>query len=128
MGAKAIMPPTTTARAAVDEAPPAAVWIPVMTERIAREFRPLQILLFGSHARGEAHRDSDVDLLVVMPDETRGVRQRETAVAILNALRDLPVFKDIVVTTPGEIAERREVVGTVLRLALQEGKLLYEQA
>lgn len=98
-----------------------------MVERIVREFAPLKIVLFGSHARGEAHAQSDVDLLVVMPDDWTGTRQREAAVGILRSLSDLPVYKDIVVTTPEEIARRGHVVGTVLRQALREGRALYEQ-
>lgn len=45
-----------------------------MTERIVRDFVPVQIILFGSHARGEAHPQSDVDLLVVfseLPDKRK---------------------------------------------------------
>jgi predicted nucleotidyltransferase len=37
-------------------------------DRVAERFRPQRILLFGSHASGSAGPDSDVDLLVVMPD------------------------------------------------------------
>ena len=40
-----------------------------MVKRIVKKFDPEQIILFGSHARGEAGPDSDVDLLVVMPVE-----------------------------------------------------------
>jgi hypothetical protein len=46
---------------------------------------------------------------------------------MLRALSDLPVAKDVVVTTPDEIARRGHLVGTVLREALQEGKLLHER-
>ena len=38
-----------------------------MTRRIVERFDPLQVILFGSQARGDAHPDSDVDLLVVFP-------------------------------------------------------------
>jgi len=41
--------------------------IHAMVRRIVRQFRPERVILFGSHARGEAGPDSDVDLLVVMP-------------------------------------------------------------
>lgn len=96
----------------------------VMVERIVERFHPLRIILFGSRARGEAGRWSDVDLLVVLqevPDK------RQATVEVLRALGDLPVCKDIVVTTPEEIARRGHLVGDVLRSALREGKVLYER-
>lgn len=115
------------ARPTPQDASPAD-WIPEIVARIVRDFRPLRVILFGSHARGDAHAESDIDLLVVMPDGFTGVRQRHTAVAMLDALRDLPVFKDVVVTTPDEIARRGDLAGTVLRFALDKGKTLYERA
>lgn len=103
---------------------PAADWIPVMVERLVRQFEPLRIILFGSHARGEAGPDSDIDLLVVLPH----VENKRTAmVAMLRALGDLPVATDVVVTTPEEIARRGNLVGPVLRPALRDGKTLYER-
>jgi uncharacterized protein len=33
-------------------------------------FKPQRVILFGSRARGEARRDSDIDLLVVVDDDT----------------------------------------------------------
>lgn len=68
---------------------------------------------------------SDVDLLVVMPD---GTHRRETAITIRRVLGDLLVSKDIVVTTPDEIARRGHLVGTVLRPALREGRVMYERS
>lgn len=96
--------------------------ISVMTDRIVRDFHPVQIVLFGSHARGNAHLHSDVDLLVVLSEVAD---KRKAAVDIRRALADLPVCKDIIVTTPDELACRGNMVGTVLRSAQQEGKLLY---
>ena len=94
-------------------------------ERIARQFDPLRIILFGSWARGQARPDSDLDLLVVL---SRVDNKRQAAIRIGNALSDLPVSKDIVVTTPEEIAARGNVIGQVLRPALREGKVVYEHA
>ena len=54
--------------------------------------------------------------------------KRMAAVAIRRALADLPVCKDIVVTTPEEITRRGDLIGTVLRPALREGKVLYERS
>jgi uncharacterized protein len=102
--------------------PAPAELIPTMVERIVRAFEPVQIILFGSRARGEARWDSDVDLLVVLPS----VPDKHTAaVAIRRALRDIPVAKDIIVSTPDEIARYGDMVGRVLRAALREGTVLY---
>ena len=93
-----------------------------MVQRIVKEFHPEQVILFGSHARGTAGPDSDVDLLVVMP--VSGSR-REKAVEIGVALHGLGVAKDIVVTTPEDFEWRKEIPGTIERPAALEGKVLY---
>ena len=95
-----------------------------MVALIADEFEPERIILFGSRARGEARPDSDVDLLVVMPDGTDETRATIAMHALLHAM---PLPKDIVVTTPDEIARRGHIVGTVLRAALREGTVDYER-
>jgi uncharacterized protein len=95
-----------------------------MTRRIVARFDPLQVILFGSRARGDAHEDSDVDLLVVFPHVENS---RTMAVAIPDELADLPAFKDVVVTTPTEIAACGKLIGTVLEPALREGLVLYER-
>ncbi len=89
--------------------------------RIVEQFKPLRIILFGSRARGTERTDSDVDLLVVMPD---GTDRRAAAIAMRRALSDLPISKDIIVSTSEEIARRGRLVGTVLRPALEEGRVL----
>lgn len=98
--------------------------ISTMTERIVRDFHPVQIILFGSHARRDAHPQSDVDLLVVFSEFAD---KRKTAVDIRRALADLPTAKDILVTTPEELACQRDQVGTVLRVAQREGEIFYER-
>ncbi len=94
-----------------------------MTERIVRDFDPLQIILFGSQARGDADRDSDIDLLVVFAELTD---KRKTAIDIGRALSDVPVAKDILVSTPEELERSRTRIGSVLRYAQQEGKVLWK--
>jgi superfamily II DNA or RNA helicase/predicted nucleotidyltransferase len=105
--------------------PPVEHWIDLMVERIATQFHPERIVLFGSQARGDARPDSDVDLLVVL-DEVED--RHETAVQMRIAVSDMPVSKDIVVTTPDEIDRRGDLVGTVLRPALKDGRTVYARA
>src|SRR5262249_46209515 len=103
----------------------AATYIPHMVKRIVRKFHPQQIILFGSHARGEAGPDSDVDLLVVMLVQG-SVRNKR--LAIRGALHDMPFPIDIIVTTPEDFAWRKEIVGTIEWPAAREGKVLYAQS
>lgn len=97
-------------------------WIDEMVERIVDRFHPLRVILFGSRGRGDAGRESDVDLLVVLAEV--GDR-RKTAIEIRRALARIPLAKDIIVTTPQEIRRRGDLVGSVLYPALREGRELY---
>ena len=103
----------------------AAAWVQSITERIAQNFDPLRIILFGSHARDAAGSESDIDLLVVLPNVAD---KRRAAIEIRRTLADVPVSKDIIVTTPEEIEQRGALVGTVLRPALREGEVVYERS
>ncbi len=93
-----------------------------MVRRIVERFEPEKIILFGSHARGTATADSDVDLLVVIP--VKGSRLEKT-IEIRVAVHDIRVPKDIVVTTPEDFAWRKDIVGTLERPVMREGKVLY---
>lgn len=95
-----------------------------MVRLIVKQFHPDKIILFGSRARGDAGPDSDVDLLVVM--EANGAK-RAKQVEIRVALRDIPVPKDITVTTPADFEWRHKLVGTIEYPAAREGKVLYER-
>jgi uncharacterized protein len=96
--------------------------IQTMVRRIVRQFSPDRVILFGSHARGEAGPGSDVDLLVVMP--FRGQKHKKQ-VQIRVALHDVPVSKDVIVTTPADFEWRKEIPGTIEYPAAREGKVLY---
>ncbi|MGB3399174.1 MAG: nucleotidyltransferase domain-containing protein [Candidatus Deferrimicrobiaceae bacterium] len=96
--------------------------IDTMVRRIVKLFGPERIVLFGSHARGDAGPDSDVDFLVVMP--VRGSK-RNKAIEIAVALDDIRIPKDIIVTTPNEFAWRKEIAGTIEKPAAREGKVVY---
>jgi predicted nucleotidyltransferase len=94
-------------------------------ERIAAQFRPDKIILFGSQARGQGGPDSDADLLVVMAVSGS---KREQAVQIDLALEGIPIPIDLVVVTPDEVEKYRDSIGTIIREAVREGKVLYERA
>lgn len=94
-------------------------------QRLADNFHPKKIILFGSQAKGMADKHSDVDLLVIC--SIKGNR-RNLMVAMDRALRGLGFARDIVVLTPEEFERDRYIPGTVARPAWQEGKVIYESS
>lgn len=93
-----------------------------MVRRIVAEAQPRRIVLFGSAARGDLRPDSDIDLLVIVPD---GVHRRRTAQQLYRALRGIGVPYDIVVATEGDLERHGDVPGYVYRRALAEGRDVY---
>ena len=83
-----------------------------------------RLSIFGSAVRDDFGPESDVDLLVVMPD---GTDRREAAVAMRVALSGMLPATDIVVTTPDEIERRGHIKGTVLREAMREGRVVHDR-
>jgi predicted nucleotidyltransferase len=94
-----------------------------ITRRIVEGFHPQRLILFGSRARGDERRDSDIDLLIVAPSAEPRWRR---AVPVYRALAGLGVPKDIVWWTPEEIAEWRGVKTHFINTVLREGIVLYE--
>ena len=92
------------------------------SRRVARQFRPRRIILFGSYAEGQATPDSDVDLLVVLPHRGKAV---EKSVEIRLATRP-PFPLDLLVRTPQEVRKRLAMGDTFMRDILEKGKVLYE--
>ncbi len=93
-----------------------------MVRRIVKRFHPERVILFGSHARGTAGPDSDVDLLVVMPLVGSKL---EKQLEIRRSLHEFKVSKDIIITTPEDFEWRKEIPGTIERPAAREGKVVY---
>ena len=93
-----------------------------LSERIAREFQPEKIILFGSYAYGEPSADSDIDLLIIMPFEGR---QSEQAIRILNRLNVL-VPIDLLVRRPEEVKDRLAMGDSFMREIVERGRVMYE--
>jgi predicted nucleotidyltransferase len=93
-----------------------------LCKRIAQEFKPEKIILFGSHADGQPTPESDLDLLVIMQFDGDALEQ---AVSMLNRLNVLmPV--DLLVRTPEQIRHRLEMGDSFMRDIVERGKVMYE--
>ena len=94
-----------------------------LSDRIAREFQPERIILFGSLAYGTPTEYSDVDLLIIMPFEGTPFRK---SLEIVNQLNP-SFYVDLVIRSPEDTARRYREGDPLIREALDRGKVLYER-
>jgi predicted nucleotidyltransferase len=98
-----------------------------MTRRLVDFYRPVRIYLFGSEARGEGGPDSDLDFLVVVPDDTpeQIMRSQEAYVR----LSGLGTPKDVIPWRQTDFEGRAaHVVASLPATVVREGRLLYDAA
>lgn len=93
-----------------------------LVRRIVQTVHPRRILLFGSAARGQMGPNSDLDILVVMPD---GIHRRHTAQTLYRHLPAIGIEKDIIVVTESDVRDYGGNPSLVLYPALREGKEVY---
>ena len=90
--------------------------------QIVDAVHPLRIILFGSAAKGEMGPDSDIDLMVVMPE---GTHRRQTAQKLYRDVRGFKVPFDVIVATPGDLVRYGNSPGLIYRDVLRDGKDIY---
>ena len=93
------------------------------TQRLVAEFQPEQIWLFGSHAWGDPHDNSDVDLFVVLRDsDETPIRRAQRAHRCLRGLR-MP--KDVIVPTRAQVDRYKHLRASLFHQVLHQGRKLY---
>ena len=96
--------------------------IQAIKNRIISGVHPEKIILFGSYAYGTPAKDSDLDLLVIMPSfETMHKR----IFRIRKLLRDFRVPKDVIVYTPQEVDNWKNVSNAFITSIIRKGKVIY---
>lgn len=95
-----------------------------IAQRIAAEFDPEKVILFGSHASGTPDANSDIDLLVIMEAEGS---PSQRAIEVKRVCRPRFVPMDVLVKTPEEVASRLQRGSFFLHQILEQGRVLYER-
>jgi len=98
--------------------------LPLITRRIVEAIDPEKIILFGSRARGVARPDSDYDILAIAESD---LPRYKRSAPIYLALAGLMAPIDVIVYTPAEVEDWRNVRQAFVTIALREGKVLYEK-
>jgi predicted nucleotidyltransferase len=96
-----------------------------LVNRVRTTTQTRRILLFGSAARDAMTADSDIDVLVVVPD---GTSRRTATQAIYRRLYGFPIATDIVVVTEGDVTQFGQTEGLIIRKALQDGREIFRAA
>ncbi|MCX5899818.1 MAG: nucleotidyltransferase domain-containing protein [Proteobacteria bacterium] len=100
-----------------------------MTLKIVNEVNPCKVILFGSHVRGAAVNDSDLDFLVIEDGPFNAQRSRRSEMTRLWKLfGSYRISKDFLVYTPEEIDKCSAGGNHVVSHAIKEGRVLYERA
>jgi uncharacterized protein len=89
--------------------------------RLAEAAPGARVVLFGSHARGEAGPRSDLDFLVVEPQVADVAAE---SVRLRRALRGLGIAADVVVVSERDVEDWRDVRGSLVHAALADGRVL----
>ena len=90
--------------------------------RIVEVAKPEKIILFGSAARGEMNRHSDVDLLIIK----KGADVLELMGEIYMNLDGAGAAVDAVVVTPDDVERYKHNHAVIIKSALHEGRVVYE--
>lgn len=100
--------------------------VDAVVQRLAEASHPRKIILFGSYVRGQVHRDSDLDILIISKDDLKN--PREESVRLRDVVNDIDMPMDILVIPESQFNELKEVPGLIYREAWESGKIVYEHA
>lgn len=88
-----------------------------------KEYGPERIILFGSQARGNTDRYSDLDIVIIKETDERFLDRLETVYELVQ-----PRFAmDVLVYTPQEFMEMQEQGNSFIEMVLKEGIIVYER-
>ncbi len=92
--------------------------------RLVEAANPIRLILFGSHATGEATEGSDLDFLVVEKEVSNKI---EEMIRLRRVLKGLDISVDLLVVSEKEAQDWGHLPGSALYWALKEGTTLYEE-
>jgi uncharacterized protein len=96
--------------------------IRLLKDQIIEAVHPLRIVLFGSAARGQTQANSDIDMLIVMPE---GTHRRHTAQLLYRTISGIPQSYDLIVATPTDLERHRDNPGLIYHTIGREGRTIY---
>ncbi|MBM3839901.1 MAG: nucleotidyltransferase domain-containing protein [Verrucomicrobia bacterium] len=100
--------------------------VEAVVKRLVEVGHPRKVFLFGSYVRGQTHRDSDLDVLVVADDTIENTRKESAR--LRRAVDDIRMSMDIVVVRESMFEALKDKIGLIYREAVRHGRLVYDAA
>ena len=98
---------------------------PALLDGVIRRLDPVEVYLFGSRARGDAHEDSDYDLYVVVDDE--GAEEKRTGKARHEARNGFKGAIDLIIGRKSAFESRKAMLGALEEIVQAEGRRVYQR-
>ena len=95
-----------------------------IVDKLAGEYKPKRIILFGSYAYGTPNEDSDIDLLIIKDIPERFIKRSATVRRILTDPKRR-IGLEIIVLTPDELSSRLAIGNQFIEQILEKGRVLY---
>src|ERR1700720_1941767 len=100
-----------------------------IVEAVLTVTEPAAVILFGSHARGDACQESDIDLLVIRKNDFEpGESRRKELGSLYRAITETcEAPKDVLLFTKSEFLNWKDTTNHMISVASKEGRVLYGQ-
>ena len=98
-----------------------------------KPYNPEKIILFGSYARGDSRKDSDIDLLIIKKTKKSLMKRIDEVTSLIYKKEyytddeKFPGDVDVIVYTPSQLKYRRDLGDFFVKRILKEGKVIYER-
>lgn len=91
-----------------------------IAERLKKEYKAEQVILYGSYARGVATEHSDIDILIIAPTEESFYQRMATVLSLVRDLyHGLPISP--IVLKPEELEERKRKGDQFIQEIVEKG-------
>lgn len=92
---------------------------------IVLNYNPNKIWLFGSYSNKTHNKNSDIDLLIIKDTDIKASKRASEVHRLFNPyLFDL----DILIYTPDEFENQKNIINSIAYFINREGKIIYEQS
>ena len=97
-----------------------------LVRRLVQGLQPTRLILFGSSAYGEADTDSDLDLMIIVPESAEPPHRRAQNAYAHAGVVGVP--KDLMVLTEEEFERQAVVISSLAHTVKKSGRIVYERA